>query len=67
MTGVLVDPRDLEGFAQAVVRLLGDSSAAKVMGDLAGERVRDGFLGPRHLTQYVELFARLLQPQTSPV
>ncbi len=67
VTGVLVDPRDLEGFAQAVVRLLGDSSAAKVMGDLAGERVRDGFLGPRHLTQYVELFARLLQPQTSPV
>jgi hypothetical protein len=30
------------------------------MGKAAKERVREGFLGPRHLIQYIELFDRLM-------
>ncbi len=59
-TGVLVEPRDLEGFARAVRELLDDPERAAGIGRAAREEVRHNFLGPRHLTQYVELFIRLL-------
>ena len=59
-TGLLVDPTDLEAFGEAVSRLLGDPGAATRMGDRANVRVRDLFLGPRHLRQFLELFDRLM-------
>jgi trehalose synthase len=59
-TGVLVQPRDLSRFAEAVRELLGDSERAGRLGAAAREQVRDAFLGPRHLTQYVELFIGLI-------
>ena len=59
-TGLLVDPTDLEAFGEAVCRLLGDPGAATRMGDRANLRVRDLFLGPRHLRQFLELFDRLM-------
>jgi len=59
-TGVLAEPRDLSGFAEAVRGLLDDSELAGRLGTAAREQVRDSFLGPRHLTQYVELFIALL-------
>jgi trehalose synthase len=59
-TGVLVDPRDLPGFARAVGRLLADPAGTAAMGKRAREEVRQMFLGPRHLRQYVDLFERLL-------
>jgi trehalose synthase len=62
-TGVLVEPRDLPGFARAVARLLADPAAASEMGERARERVRQAYLGPRHLRQYVDLFERLLGSQ----
>ena len=58
-TGLLVDPTDLEAFGAAVARLFGDPGAATRMGDRAQIRVREHFLGPRHLAQYVELLGGL--------
>ena len=55
-SGVLVQPDDLEGFAGAVVALLRDPDRAEWIGYNARERVRDAFLGARHLAQYVDLF-----------
>jgi trehalose synthase len=59
-TGCLVEPRDLEAFADRVNALLGDPHDAERMGEAARTRVRDLFLGPRHLGQYVELLQRVL-------
>ena len=55
-SGVLVEPDDLDGFANAVAGLLGDPARAEWMGHNARERVRGAFLGARHLEQYVDLF-----------
>jgi trehalose synthase len=43
-----------------VSALLLDPHAAERMGEAAQERVRDLFLGPRHLGQYVDLLERVL-------
>jgi trehalose synthase len=59
-TGLLVEPRDLEAFADAVVGLTGAPSTALELGVRAREQVRSQFLGPRHLRQYVDLFEQLL-------
>jgi trehalose synthase len=61
VTGLLVDdPRDLEQFGAAVVELLDDPKRAARMGEEARLRVRDEYLGPRHLQQFFELIAGLL-------
>jgi len=60
-SGLLVaDPKDLEAFGRAVVRLLDDPNGAEAMGKNAQERVRDEFLGARHLIQYVDLIESLI-------
>jgi trehalose synthase len=60
-TGILLDdPLDLEAFGRAVTSLLGEPDEAERIGQRAHQRVRDGFLGPRHLMQYLDLIARLL-------
>jgi trehalose synthase len=61
ITGCLVEPRDLEGFGKAVCGLMLDHDAALRMGHAAQERVRDQFLGTRHLREYLELLAPLLR------
>ena len=58
-TGLLVDPNDRDGFGQAVTSLLGNPPRAATLGAQAQIRVREAFLGPRHLTQYVDLFDRV--------
>ena len=61
--GLLVpDPHDLPGFAQRLLQLLDDSSLAAALGQQGRERVRDGFIGDRHLIQYVDLFDELIAP-----
>jgi trehalose synthase len=58
--GFLVkDPSDLATFGSIVTRLLADPELCAAMGSRARERVRRDFLGDRHLTQWVELFADL--------
>jgi trehalose synthase len=59
-SGLLVDPLDLEAFGTAVSGLLADPGRAELMGRAAQERVREGFLGVRHLAQYVALLARVI-------
>ncbi len=59
-TGRLVEPRDLRAFGERVSALLQDPHAAERIGEAAQARVRDLFLGPRHLGQYVDLLERVL-------
>ncbi len=59
-TGFLVDPRDLRAFGERVNRLLDNPHDAERMGAAAQTRVREQFLGPRHLGQYVELLETVL-------
>ncbi len=66
LTGRLVDPTDLEAFGRAAGELLGDPSLAAKMGAAGRERVREKFLGTRHLMDYVRLLAALLAEQPAP-
>ncbi len=54
---LLPDPQDLAGFAERVCRLLEDTDRAEAMGRAARERVRDCYLGDRHLIDYGRLLA----------
>lgn len=63
-TGFLVDPGDLRTFGARVSGLLDDPHGAERMGAAAQTRVRDLFLGPRHLGQYVELLEGVLRRRT---
>ncbi|MGB7818680.1 MAG: glycosyltransferase, partial [Ornithinibacter sp.] len=58
---LLADPSDLGGFTDLIASVLDDDDLAQRLGDAAGKRVRDQFLGDRHLIQYVELFTELLR------
>ncbi|MEI2701757.1 MAG: glycosyltransferase [Baekduia sp.] len=59
VSGILVDPYDLPGFGAEVTRLVNDPDRAREIGEAAYERVREHFLGSRHLAQYLDLFRRL--------
>jgi len=62
VSGVLVsDPRDLAEYGAAVTGLLQDPARAERIGIEAEHRVRNEFLGPRHLLQYLVLLSRLMQ------
>jgi len=65
-TGVLVDPHDLARFGSAVAGLLGAPERAQELGERAREHVREAFLGPRHLRQFLDVFAGLLAPGSVP-
>jgi trehalose synthase len=58
--GLLVDdPTDLISFGAALGRIFADHELADYLGANAHERVREEFLGPRHLARYAELLERL--------
>ena len=60
-SGILIDdPLDLASVAVAIDGLLADPAKAKRMGSVAQERVREMFLAPRHLVQYVGLIVGML-------
>jgi trehalose synthase len=59
-SGILVDPRDLDQYAMALTDLLKDPVRAENMGQAAQIRVRDNFLGSRHLGQYLDLLTKLM-------
>jgi trehalose synthase len=57
VSGILLkDPTNLDGFADALRGLLQDPDFAARLGVAAKQRVRDRFLGIRHLVQYSSLF-----------
>jgi trehalose synthase len=59
-SGLLIDnPRDLGAFAEALKRLLDDRQLCDTLGRNAHERVRERYLGIRHLLQYADLLERL--------
>jgi trehalose synthase len=60
VTGFLVAPTDLAAFGERVSGLLADPHGAERIGEAAQARVRDVFLGPRHLGEYVDLLERVL-------
>ena len=61
VTGVLLDdPRDLATFGRACDELLTDPERAARIGTAAREWVIEGFLGPRHLVQYLRLLDGLI-------
>jgi glycosyltransferase involved in cell wall biosynthesis len=57
---LLDDPTDPQEFGAAVLGLLGDPESARRMGDEAQARVRADFLPSRHLGQWVQLIASVL-------
>jgi len=60
VSGLLLDdPADLGAFGDALASVLADEALAARLGGAAHERVRDHYLGDRHLMQYVDLFERL--------
>ena len=60
-SGLLIDDaRDLKAYGDAVVSLLDDPEKSKQIGRNAQETVRDRFLGPRHLVQYLTLIGSLI-------
>ncbi len=65
--GVLLeDPADLHAFGTRLVGLVGDDRLRDRLGYSAHERVRDQFLGDRHLVQYVGLLDWLVNKTPKP-
>ncbi|UCF67805.1 MAG: glycosyltransferase [Acidobacteriota bacterium] len=58
---LLDDPTDLAQFGSALDTLLSDPARARRLGEAAWERVRERFLGIRHLLEYARLIERLDQ------
>ena len=59
VTGILVDSGDHRRAGEAMVALIRDPERADAMGAAAYERVREQYLGARHLGQYLELLTRV--------
>jgi trehalose synthase len=60
-SGVLLDdPTDLAAFGRELAALVADEERCSRIGAAAEERVRERFLGDRHLLQYVDLFEALI-------
>ncbi|HET7356669.1 MAG TPA: glycosyltransferase [Nocardioidaceae bacterium] len=67
VSGILLpDPTDYGSLGKQVRELLYDEERATRLGEAARVRVRDRFLGDRHLIQYVDLFEALLNGQPPP-
>jgi trehalose synthase len=60
VSGVLLkDPRDSSAFARALGAVLNDPQLARRLGEAGRERVREHFLGVRHLLKYARLIEKL--------
>jgi trehalose synthase len=58
--GFLVDPHDVEGFADRIVTILRDPKLAEDLGHEGTETVREKFLMTRLINDYLDLFTDLL-------
>jgi N-acetyl-alpha-D-glucosaminyl L-malate synthase BshA len=59
VSGLLVAPRDVDGLARAVERLIGDPAARAAMGRVARETARERFSADRIVPRYIELYKRV--------
>jgi trehalose synthase len=57
--GYLLQPMDLEGFANRIVKIINNPSLAKEMGEYAQNHVKENFLITRHLMDYIQLFKKM--------
>jgi trehalose synthase len=57
---LLDDPRDLDQYGEAIERLLNDRAGADRMGENGQARAQHQFLADRHLAQWAEVFARVV-------
>jgi glycosyltransferase involved in cell wall biosynthesis len=58
-TGVLVEPGDVEGLAEALSSLAGDTERARRMGEAGRARQRERFDGHEMVERYIHLFERI--------
>lgn len=58
---LLDDPRDLDRFASLLLQLLRQPELREAMGRAAKERVREHFLGIRHLLDYATLLEKVIR------
>lgn len=58
--GCLLDPQDIQGFAERTIELMKDETMAIQLGKNARESVREKFLITRLLADYLDLFHNLL-------
>ena len=56
---LLKNPGDLESFGDLLGVLLGDADRAREIGEAGRERVKEHYLGVRHLLQYAALFRQV--------
>lgn len=56
---LLEDPEDTSAFARVLAGVLDDPQLARRLGEAGRERVREHFLGVRHLLKYARLIERL--------
>ena len=54
-SGYLLDPYDLDGFADRIIHILKNPNEAKAMGEKAKEKVRNEFLITRLLSDYLDM------------
>jgi len=59
-TGFLHDPKDVNGFAGSVIRLLNDGMLREELGTKGHDHVRDNFLITRLMLDWMELFEKYI-------
>jgi len=57
--GYLLDPMDLQGFADRIIHLIKHPELSKKMGENGKEHVRNNFLITRHLLDYINLLKKV--------
>lgn len=65
-SGILVDPRDLDGFSDAVCGLLDSPQRETELGAAARERIRSAFLGTAGLLRYLEFVEWVIRRRGEP-
>ena len=60
-TGVLVPAGDAEALARGLLRLAGDSAAARAMGQAGRQRIEQRFSLPAMVAAYQSVYERVLQ------
>jgi trehalose synthase len=63
ISGFLLDPQDVDGFAERIVRILKDPDLAKSLGEKARETVRQKFLITRLLSDYLDMLNAIMGNQ----
>ena len=63
-SGFLLDPQDIDGFADRIVHILKNPDAAKDLGDKAKEKVRKEFLITRLLSNHLDMYNAVINQKS---